>query len=356
LQLGLTLLALVALGTRRRTAWLPLLLLWPGLSALFAPVWKETLMSAFLLCACACIERERRAAGVALLLLACALRHEAVVAAAPLLAWVALAAESRAKRAARLLGLVGCAVLLPALFSRVLTAGRSSYTAQEVLVDDLIALSLADGRNLLPAGTCMTDDASCLRAWQAAFDPQHDAATHWARLPMHRVQDGGAMARVVAAWARAVVAHPGRYAAHRWQVSAGLLGARAPENVSFVGQAPNPFGYDIHPPARARWAIAPILALAGSFVFRGWFYVALSAIAWVIARDRAPRVLALSGLGYLAGLVVMAPESQYRFLAWPVMASVAGFAMALLDRRLLKSPAVGGHTQTRTNSDAGTGV
>lgn len=64
---------------------------------------------------------------------------------------------------------------------------------------------------------------------------------------------------------------------------------------------------------------------ADSFLFRGWFWVALCSVLFVVGlARRRPKVMLVtaSGLMYATSFFVFAPSCDFRFLYWPVLATL----------------------------------
>jgi hypothetical protein len=329
--------------------------LWPATLLMLGHVWKDVAMAATLLAASAAIlawrRRGRRGAALAgflLLLLASGLRHNAVAAALPLLAWLLWPRPGLPRdRVGR--GLLALAALLallstPALLLRASGAARVQPWSV-VLQWDLAALSIAADEVLLPPGQYRADLG--VEDLQRAYVP-------WAnpplfdlgklRLSFYQPLSPDEQRALLQAWWRGLQREPGAYLRHRATLARYLLlgyPAALPQELVYVagrfvlpGASPDAPPVDVGAP---QWRL--FAALRPSPLFAGASYLLLAALAAGLALRRgvaptrqrgAVLALAASAWGNALPLLLISGAAEFRYLTWSALAALAAVALLAL--------------------------
>lgn len=359
LGLATSVAAILAIG------WFP-----PVFSAL-GSIWKDVHLGGALLLVFALLWTARlrasRAALVAalpLLFYACAVRHNAVVAVLPFALWIpflwsdAGSVRPAARRRAPLLaGLVLFAAIAGGAraINRWLNNGTRFFPVQQILLHDLLAISVATGRSQVPEWVRFKpqppafDDLACLYTPTSAAEPFHGrrrtCGTHAVRI----ANDPEPLARLRRAWSATILQHPTMYAAHRWQVFRGQMGLTDANVCGAVphGDVPNDLGLTFVPTALFQPAIrATEFAAYRTPLFRAWPYLIVLALVPLFARRHAQRsvllVLSSSALLYAGAYIVVATSCNFRMYWWPIVATLLSLLAVASSAR--PSPVVGnGH-------------
>jgi hypothetical protein len=349
------------LRPRWRVVIVLLLGLWPPLFGLLAHIWKDLWTLAGFAWALAFLAQDLRAphrgwrAGAVLaLVFACAFRHNAITGALPMLAWIAWrevsgwqAASHRLRRGGGIAITVALAVGVVSLASLPSLDARVRHTERVwsvVTLWDAAAVSLAEDRLVYPpelmdpsltleelrgkfvdfSNTSVFELGKLRHSFDAPYTPeQRDAldALAWS-LPRD---------------------HSHAYFAHRWRLTQLLLGwdrAALPDGVVFM---PGLHGYGDNPPVPAREdalhakARGTMMAIVDTPFFAGWLYLlaCVAVVAFALARFRRrdaialAGVVALSSLAYALPLALASGSAEFRYLAWPLLATLAAITLLL---------------------------
>ncbi|HEX4854006.1 hypothetical protein [Arenimonas sp.] len=342
--------------------------LWPPLLAMQPHIWKDLWTLAGFAWALALLARDLRSphrgwrAGAMLaLVFACAFRHNAITGALPLLAWIAWRevafyapawpAKRRALPAAviTLALAVGVFVLaaIPAQDARVRHTER---VWSVVTLWDAAAVSLAEGKLVYPPA--LVDPSLDLEELRANF-AEYANTTIYVTGKLRHSFDGPytpAQREAIDALAWSLPRdHTAAYLAHRWRLSVLLFGADRDALPDTLVMMPGLHGYGDNPPVAPHphpqhgRALATLQGLIDSPFFAGWIYLLVCALVAAVGIARAARsagaglaaVIALSSLAYALPLALASGSAEFRYLAWPVLATLAS---ALL----LAAPPVGG--------------
>jgi hypothetical protein len=330
---------------------------WPATFLMLGHLWKDVGMSAALLFAGALIWRWRRQGGfgmrfggLLLLFVACAFRHNAVFAAAPLLLWwgwprAGTPARPWVRSLALSLVLVSMAGT-PGILARI--AGAESRHAWTVVAQwDLAAMSIARDEILLPPGM-LAGPPLTVEQLRSVFDP-------WANprlFTVNRIKSSfffrftpEQLAELRQAWWDAVKADPGAYFAHRLRLARfQFLGfpASTPVELVFVAQRlvftqpamalPPVDSSTLFWRLMQEWRSTPL--------FAGLSYLVLAVVAVGLSCRRPAtgvrvpiRVLAVSAWANALPLLVLAGSAEFRYLLWTALASLLAFALALAGGR-----------------------
>lgn len=350
LQLGLLWAGLFAWWSawrEHRGAWLLLLIgVAPWVLNFAGVLWKDVLMAAVLLLAAALALAPRSpvrlAAALALVFFAVNLRYNAVFAAAPVLwslvrAW--LPSRGRIATGAGTLVLLATCLAGGSLISYQLLGAKRSLPANYMMLDDLVHLSLREGRSLVPGvdmrqvqdcaarelgQTQLVGKFFCLRA-----TPAGQAA---AQSPYLR-----------AAWQAEVLHRPWDWLRFRLAAFAYLM--RSPQQDPFYiwhpGVDENTQGIQLRPNAAMtgiqHWVQATAGALPVLFKPYGWLALDLAGLVLLaLAAGRAvqaARVLLASSALYILGYLPVTPMADFRYVYWSVLATSIAVMLLAIDRQ-----------------------
>lgn len=331
--------------------------LFPPTFIVLGHLWKDVAMAAALLWAVAAIlahARERRARWRMLALLAlavaCAMRHNAIFAVLPLLAWLCWpvvpaqpTGRTRTRSAAVFLLLAAALAVAPGAFTHAVRA-RPTQAWTVVALWDLAALSIAADRVLIPSSTMylpVTVDELRGVYLPYANPPLFGLGKFYVSLYVPyappKVRD------VQQAWLAAVAERPADYLRHRATLARYLLlgiPRELPRELVYVPDRIVPSGIAyVPPPVDSNAAgFRAIEWLRPTPLFGGALYLALAAAAVLLARRNATRqpavtALAASSWANTLPLLVISGSAEFRYLAWSVLAALLACAFALVGRR-----------------------
>ena len=353
LQTGCFVAGLWALFARRFSATTTALLvvailLFPPIGATLAVIWKDSQMLAFLVAGVALVTSESRArklAGLGVLVLATAMRHNAFTITAglviPLFAWNAAAPRLRRYALATAVWLATTAAAF----------GVNAWLTDEQTHPWHASLAMFDIVGTLRFAPAMTDDE--VRAAldgtvfdhgdhlqdkaRAAYDP-HAGVFKTMRVGfLAQPTDDAQRAAMARAWRTLVLGHPGAYFRHRARAFRELLALRGDgvREAIYVGyDDTSPF---VHAPSTAQAALqAAALACGTSWLMRPFVYlvVLLCLVPFVVrARDRLVVSFVASSLLSEAALFFLAPTPDFRYSIWLVFSTIVVAVMVFAQRR-----------------------
>lgn len=331
---------------------------WPPLFGVSAYLWKDVwTMGAFALAAAllaAELARPSRpvlALALACLVLACSFRHNAITGAVPMVLWIVLRWPSQGSaggwKAAALTLLVSTCVWaaskLPDLDPRVRPVD-SVWSV--VTLWDAAAVSVREGKLVYPPE--LVDPTLTIEELSGLFvDYSNGTVFHTGKLNHsfdgpYTAQEREALRRL--AW-ELPTRYPASYFGHRLRVSEMLFGwdrAGLPDGQVFwpilhhYGDNP-PLQVD-RSPLQARVAQG-LVGLVDSPWFAGWAYLlaalAVTGLGWrrrAVPRAGLAAALAASALCYALPLSLASGSSEFRYLAWPVLASLMALVLLALWR------------------------
>jgi hypothetical protein len=290
------------------------------------------------------------ALAVALLFCALAVRHNAGAAVLPLVLWVPfiwgdIAGHAPAAGWQRLIAGLAVFALLAAgivLLNRRLANGGRLFPAQQLLLHDLAAISVATGELRLPAslrteGPRTLEALTCLYTAESCA-PLFSAADGACPTRIEKIVDPGRMADLEAEWLRAVSSEPVAYLVHRWSVfreQFAIMRDRVcyPLHVRNDGTTLIRFsGTPLYDPALRFFSA---VAYRTPF-FRGWVYLAVAAAVLAAVGIRGPApvvVLASSGLLYGLAYLAIGSACPFRLHWWSVVAALTALVVALSGTR-----------------------
>ena len=256
-----------------------------------------------------------------------ACRHNGLLAVAPLLfLWSEQALpRKRLRRALAALALTCCVLLtistgvLAFIAVRPATRGQSSHPAQQIFLQDLAALSVREGTDLLPDYLHSRKPELNLAWIRARFHAAsvNDLVFGPDTIPWDGTAEERASLRAV--WWQAVRAHPLDYASARLELFAYLLGLR-PGLWFPVFTQTDPGNYPMRidrDDSRYRRLMSFVSRHAEEGVwFRPWFYcAALFVVAFFVKRslDSLGLCLLVSAATYLLGYLPASASSDFRY-------------------------------------------
>jgi hypothetical protein len=370
-------LALFAAALPVRPMWRALIVLgiglWPPLLGLQPHVWKDLWTLAGFAWALALMAQELRAphrgwrigAGVALVF-ACAFRHNAITGALPLLVWLAgrelsVRQPLRHPRSAvvALAAALGVVVaLIAALPARDHRVRHTESVWSVVTLWDAAAVSLAENRLVYPPE--LVDPTLTLDELRGKFADYSNTSVYETGKLRHSF-DGAYTPDQRRALRHLALAlptqHTAAYAAHRWRLAQLLYGwnrAALPDGLVLM---PGLHAYGDNPTlAVERGALhgrvlAGLFRLVDSPLFAGWIYLLLCvgvlawtwrhrgpppapsleptmpAIAAAASTRGLPAAVAASSLMYALPLALVSGSAEFRYLAWPVLATLAAVSL-----------------------------
>jgi hypothetical protein len=359
---GLTLLAASVRGpVLLRALGLIVVCFFPPLFFNVPAVWKDTLMQAGFISGLACfvafLRRSAsptwrgRAADAAWLLVGLALcvigigsRHNAPLAAVPLLGLPLLAAPGvrRLRRWMKLVaaGAGGAALALAmqlSLGAVLAPISRQEHFWQTLPVFDLAGLSLETGELLVERSSRVLTRGMGLAEMRRLYHPFYSNSLYYCLswrgkpcVPLFRRTDSPkALARLRSNWLHAIVSHPLEYLKLRGRMALALLGIRnAPLRGYYIGDSPNHRLAAPYPPSpQTRSLLSWVDAHLTAAWLRPWPYALLCALLAPVgivryARGRGSALapaLAISGLLGLLGLALAAGSPDHRYMGWTML-------------------------------------
>lgn len=281
------------------------------------------------------------------------LRHNALPAIVPLLAWwsaLAWPMDTSARKHRIRIG-VTTAIGLLAIFGcgRALDAGaRSRIPVWPSLAEfDLAGMSIETRQMLLPdfmigPGLDVEELAMVLRPWSnlTLFNAQHGM-----RSPFEPPLAPGELERLRAAWLDSIAQHPRAWLAHREGVARALFGTHARDWPAELVYVDGMTAFGDNPPVVPNTSALHAFLMRTADVLRAtsalaaWPYLLAGLLAapfaWRRRRDGAGRVAlaALTSAWLLAmPLLALAPSAELRYLGWPCVASLLAVAAAFTPR------------------------
>lgn len=347
----------------RRAAVLAGLVLWvPPVSSVMGVIWKDSQMAAYLLLGTGLVLSDRlrgRIAGLALIALGTAMRHNALAMTLPivvlLFAWnPAHAAWKRYSIAI----VAWLAVTMSAqLATRLLTERPTHLWNERMALLDLTgtlryAPDLDDGElRVLLDGVPLAYTSDLQEHTRAPFDPQTSAVDTLWYATNHlfgRPSEPAQRAAVVRAWKAIVLGHPLAYLRYRWQIFRHILQITDVPNgdpiydwftdVSEPAESAERVGHDAAPATLQNKLRDTMHSVGGTWMFHTLLYVVISlALLPLCVRDRESFALLASGLTGEAALLVVAPTADTRYSFWLIVTTI--MAMIMLIAKRAKTPA-----------------
>ncbi|HET9624082.1 MAG TPA: hypothetical protein VFP84_22070 [Kofleriaceae bacterium] len=362
LQAGLFVYGVYALLCRRlaprAAAWLTLAVAaFPPVLTPLAVVWKDAQMAGFLVAGLALAlrpERRPRAIGLALLVLASAVRDNGAAVLPPLCLLITAGWQLRGRHrtvaaaAALVLAIAGVAVVA----NRLATHQHRYPWYNSLAIHDLAGglcheAALSDPDVLTYLSGVPLRDAVPRRDLQRAIC-RHYTPRVWFGLtsaddaPFPSTASADERAAIRRAWLAMVRDHTAAYLGHRWDVMRGVLGLTddaiwEPVCGGFVASQAQADALDFHytpAPLQVRLRDWFATAWAATVLYRPWLYAALSLLVLLYARARRDPLIGAvvaSGLVYEASFFLGAASPDFRYSHWMIVCGVLGAILAVGD-------------------------
>jgi len=321
-------------------------LLFPPVFVVMASIWADSLMAGALLGACGALLQPQprwKVLGGVLLVLACDCRLAAVAAAVPILALVPMTLvgwKRIAMIASIAISIEGAAIIC----DRVLVDNETYELQQAVMLPDTISVlrrnhvTSVHALDEALAGVPIVDHARLRDFISKGKDP----AGWWGlshgdkRLfePLATPDQTYALFR---AWRHAVLRHPGAYLKHREAIALRLLGLSGgnPAVLMDLGD------FDLLGPMHHRALPSMWERVTGTIVettrslqlFRSFIYLLLALLLVAVGKLRIVRVFAISGAAYEIAMMLFAPNSEYRYSHWLVVAATIAAVVRFVAKR-----------------------
>ena len=229
--------------------------------------------------------------------------------------------------------ITGSCVLAGRMANRALARGRESHPVQQILLHDVLAVSIATGTPLLPR--YFTNGDTSTNLLRRLYTPNEVPMFCCGSTPLRLgTTTSRQLAELRTSWRRALALAPVAYLKHRLAVLASLDGVGRPTVCLpfWTGIVPNDMGLTYHGNRiQARWARL-LERVEDSVMFRGWFVTALLVLlavlaGWHLGLPHPATVLALSGLLYELPYLFVATTCDFRMHWW---SSVAAACAAVL--------------------------
>lgn len=331
----------------------------PCVMALLSTIWKDVGVGVSLVFATALLALSQQNfkrwtfwTGILALWYAYSVRHNSPPAIVPLLVWASWILFRRSWIGAQryvMIGILSMAFLFSfelskRIVDRLLIQGKFGYPFQVVQIHDLIAVSLAQGRVLLPA--YVRNDRKppwSLEELQQVYSPVSAVPIFWGDSSKRRVvitNNPSRLRTLWRAWWQALQADPEAYFRHRWAMFKNQMGFMQPY-VDYPFQSamePNQLGAELRP-SRVR---SSMLAWLGFFqhspLFRGWIFLAFDLVLalWGIYR-RDIRLWAVASSGFIFGATYffISPAGDFRYIWWTVLSGILGLLVAFSSAKKL---------------------
>ncbi len=364
LQLGLLwgALAMFAASLPASAPWRVLMVLviglWPPLLGLQVHLWKDLWTLIGFAVAVAALARDAhqpwrawRVLALLAIAFACAFRHNAISGAIPLLLWIAwreVGVWKPVRVAALTLGMSLFVLLLAGLPARDARVRPVQQVWSVVTLWDAAAVSLAEDRLVFPAllmqpgltldelrgkfvdysNTTVFELGKLRHSLGRAYSEEERAALHslaW-QLPTR--------------YPRAYFSHRLRLAELLYGLDPEALPAHQVLALGVTHYGDNPVVEAPHGALNER-AVAWLRTAMATPVFAGWTYLVLAAAVMAFGLRSAGRnhwtglatVMAASALSYALPLAVASGSAEFRYLAWPIWASLAALALLIAGSR-----------------------
>ena len=336
------------LGFERAWAATAILLtgLFPPVLALLSTIWKDVSMVCSFMLACGLLLRaERTGSRLAWVMALIPLwygfttRHNAIIAAVPLTMWAALISRSLFQRErgdprwSAILRACLLVILLAATSAganRLLTRSGSSLAVQQILIHDLVAVSLETNEVHLPDYLIEALGSRKVADLKPLYTPNEIVPLFCCdsghrRLPL--ISDSATFSSLWAEWRSTIPRHLGAYIKHRARVFESQMAIGRPTVCTpfWDGIQPSSLNLTFRPTALNRWVMDLLSSVKNGPLFRGWLYLVLLmgliGVCWLgSARDRvAALLIGLSGLLYALSYFFVSTTCDFRMHWWTVV-------------------------------------
>lgn len=338
--------------------WAPAVILaiglYPSVFAELGTIWKDVHMGVALALSAGLLALARRRRSLAILAAAVlplwyanSMRLNAAAAVLPLAMLAGVLAKDLLERAGvRTAVLAGVAIMATVLLgTRATNAALHAVPTpplQAPLIHDLVGISVATGHRELPAFEFSSPGAPTEAQALQLYRPETLDPLFFGPRPFRQTADPAQLKELRERWMLAVWHHPGAYLAHRLELFRVLIGFHQPEVwYPYHWQVdPNDLGVTMTRTALNGAAMRFLATVRNAFFFRPWIHLTLSALIIVAAlalrRGAMAVALASSALLYTAPYLVVAPSPDFRYMWWPVLASLLSLLAFVGESRVLR--------------------
>lgn len=341
--------AIFAIAVARRL-WARLLIvvilgLWPPIFINSLHLWKDVGMLACYMLAVAALVADKRFPHIGWIVTAAlalvygtAVRHNAILALIPLTVLLASRVTWRSdqfrKRQWRAHVSIIAVMVATWFGANAITNMHANHVGGlgTILVWDMVAVSIAEGRDLIPAYMPKAE-GEIMPQLEQTFSPNANYHSYSVVSPY---PPNGTIP-LLTDWLRLVVDHPIPYFLHRSQLFATILGLREQVYYPFhPGIDENEFGAKLlnFQDVSRRDLILTLESIATWPIYRFFpYFIILAALSvWLVVKyfrrkvlissERDALLVAISGLAICIPLFVLAPAADYRFILWPITSSM----------------------------------
>lgn len=304
-------------------------------------LWKDSALAGVLLLSVAALAERRFLLGIALMIVAMLLRHNSIIAVAPMLFFVTghftKLAASKLKRAGATLAMMVLMSTVPPAVERFSRAEDTCMLCMPAVLD-LSAIYIERPDELQQS--VFVNDVG-IEDLKRTYTPstmifilhgQEPGVRHIAPgfVETHRKE-------ILREWADVIPRHPLIYLKSRFLFFKYLLGIGTAETfyAFHIGIDGNAWGLKLeHPEAGVHlWLRKVQDATRHDLPFRGWFWLGLSTVLCIVLfirqRESLAFATALSGFLFTFTLLLLAPSADFRYLFWTIVSCFATGALML---------------------------
>lgn len=329
--------------TKHRLAPLLVLLVgfWPPIFGMSGTIWKDVqLVGAFTVGIALLLEAQQSnrkrmiVPAIIMLLYGAALRHNSMFAAIPLFAWSALLLLNHVNNLSKKTKLVLAAVMtlvmmvIPRTINGALT-DEPRYPLQQLLVYDLLAISVDSGENFIPS--YLQPRPFSQADLKALYTSNGLAPMYWPSDINHiRITYNPAEVEPLKKlWLKTVLTHKKSYLKHRTALFLDQMGFASFVSYPFqTGMSSSELGVS-HSPSKFSGKVFKVLdSLKNTLLFRTWAYLLVLLVCLgvtlrgALRRESMPllaTMIALSGLLYIAPYYLVSVGCDLRFNLWAMI-------------------------------------
>ena len=216
------------------------------------------------------------------------------------------------------------------LLNRKLVGDRQGHPLQQILFHDLTAISLAEGKVLLPGWVHGNRSAPTLDELRRMYTADGLDPLLWGNpaINFETTGDPTALATLHQAWRAAVYQYSGAYVRHRFRVFKSILGFNHTCHAYQEGIEENSFKIQVRSSKINTTVMQALATLRNTLFFRPWIFVS-AIIVMLIASLRLPPkaripllMLGISALLYEGAYLVIGPGCDFRLSWYTVLAAL----------------------------------
>lgn len=327
-----------------RSAALAVLFLFPPLFSQVPVIWKDVgLAGSFLLGSSILLHAEKRPwltlLALPVLFYGTAVRHNAVVALAPLTFWLGWIVTRKRWFPSAVIGVVLTGIFYGGflLFTAILVGPRHTYFIQNLQGFDLGGISVGIQKVVVPESTLSIGELT------RRYNPSY--ANYLGDLGLSVATGNDEFQKKMSSeWCRQIVINKRAYLHHRWAAYKCLLGLGTAEVYlpCFTAIVGNPWHFEVQHPSAVQLFFAPTYFLRNSVFFRGYIYLGLAFLLTLTIFSHLRSVplfcLASSGLLYGATYFLVCYCADLKYLYWTIDSSL--IALLLLSGSIARSRSV----------------